>query len=234
MDTQQELASALGNNANFSTTVLNSVANVGVTANTALNTAKSILDTLATLATSSYVDNYYQPIDTTGTLTAIPYNITTNPYFAGFPKDQLSWTSAGGANATNQNSATDGNFQLLNFPIVGSTLTFTSSNTKPSQPCVFSASVKLGTSTGFTLSITYGGITYGTALFEQNATLNTENNTLVSVSFTAPDASVTSLNFNIIGRAGTLYSWSWSAFSGSSINTQIRGNLTVPNGTITS
>ena len=103
LDTLQELASALGNNANFSTTVLNSVANVGVTANTALNSTKSILDTLATLATSSYVDQYKQPLDTTGTLTATPYNITTtNPYFPGFPKDQLSFTSTGGATASNQ------------------------------------------------------------------------------------------------------------------------------------
>ena len=195
LDTLYELANAISNNSNFATTVLNAVANVRTTALSALTTTNSVLDQLIpTLATYVYVDQYEQPLDTTGTLAAIPYNITTtNPYFAGFPKDQLSFTSTGGATATNQNSVTDGNFQLLNFPIVGSTLTFTSSNTKPSQPCVFSVTFKVGNITGFTLSVTYGGVTYGTATFDQN--LSATQNTIASLTFTSPAASVASLNF---------------------------------------
>ena len=119
---------------------------------------------------------------------------------------------------------------FLIFPIVGSTLTFTSSNTKPSQPCVFSVAFKVGNITGSTLSVTYGGVTHGTATFDRN--LSATQNTLASLIFTSPAASVASLNFNIIGNAGTLYTWNWSAYSGSSINTQIRGNLTVPYGTV--
>ena len=58
--------------------------------------------------------------------------------------------------------------------------------------------------------------------------------TRFTLSFTAPAASVTSLNFNIIGRAGTIYAWNWSAYDGSSVDTRIRGNLYMTSGTITS
>ena len=90
----------------------------------------------------------------------------------------------------------------------------------------------MGTSTGFTLSVTYGGVTYGSTLFDQN--LSTTQNTIFTVAFTAPAASVAALNFNIIGRAGTIFAWSWSAFDGSSVDTRIRGNLFMTSGTITS
>ena len=99
LDTLYELANAISNNSNFATTVLNAVANVRTTALSTLTTTNLLLDQLIpTFATYAYVDQYKQPLDTTGTLTAIQYNIsTTNPYFPGFPKDQLSFTSTGGA-----------------------------------------------------------------------------------------------------------------------------------------
>jgi hypothetical protein len=149
-------------------TLATTATNAGITATTALNNTTSILATIPTLATITYVDNTadtLQPRDATGTLALLPKNISaSDTYFTSFPKDQLTWTSTGGASATNQNNSTDGNYQLLNFPIVGSTLTLTVSNNCPSQPSIFSVNVKLGTATSFTLSITYGGITYATAL----------------------------------------------------------------------
>ena len=148
-----------GINSTSLTTALSTLAttatNAGITATTALTTTTSILATIPTLATITYVDNTtssLQPLDITGTLALLPKNIiATNTYFSSFPKDQPTWTSTGGATSTNQSNATDGNFQLLNFPSVGSTLTLTVSNNCPSQASIFSVNVKVGNSTGFTL-----------------------------------------------------------------------------------
>jgi len=233
LDTLQELATALGNNANFSTTVLNSVANVGVTATTALNNTTSILATISTLPTYTYVNSNKQPIDTTGTLAALPSNLTTNgAYFGGFPGDQLTWIGIGSASSNNSYSASTGNYQLLTFPSTSSTLTFTSSNNKPLQACTFGVSIMLGSATSFILSVTNGGITYGSAVYDQN--LSTTQYTNVTLSFTAPADTVNSLNFNIGGRAGTVYARNWYALAGTGINTQLRGNLNVPYGNVSS
>ena len=86
-------------------TLATTATNAGITATTALNTTTSILATIPTLATKTYVDDTtasLQPLETTGTLALLPKNIsTTNTYFTSFPKDQLTWTSAGGATSTN-------------------------------------------------------------------------------------------------------------------------------------
>ena len=58
--------------------------------------------TIPTLATYNYVDANTQPLDATGTLTALPKNIaTTNAYFVGFPNDQPSYTITSGASSSN-------------------------------------------------------------------------------------------------------------------------------------
>jgi hypothetical protein len=65
----------------------------------------------------NYVDNTsynLQPLDETGTLAAIPSNISTsNTYFDGFPTDQPSWIVSYGASFTNLLSLNGGNYQQL-------------------------------------------------------------------------------------------------------------------------
>ena len=231
LNTLYELASAISNNSSFSTTVLNSIGNVGITASTALNTVNSILNVLPTLATINYVEGYYQPLDSTGTLAAIPNNInTTSAYFPGFPNDQISWIGTGGATSTNTFSAASGYHQILTFPS-SSILTFTSSNSLPSQTCTLTVSVMLGTATSLSLSITYGGTTYATNTYNG---LSSTQYTNLSLSFTSPSGmTVSALNFNI-SSVGTIYTRGWAAFAGSSVITQIRGNLNIPYGSVSS
>ena len=185
-------------------TLTTSATNAGTTATTALNATNSVLNNIN----------------------------TSNTYFPGFPADQIAWTIVGGASSTNSLSGDGGRYQLLNFPSTGASLTLTSSNNCPSQPCTFTVSVMLGNAASFTLSITYGGITYGSVAYTQN--LSTTQYTNISLSFNAPGVSVSALNFNITNATGTLYTRGWAAFAGSSVKTLLRGNLNVPYGSVSS
>ena len=58
------------------------------------------------------------------------------------------------------------------------------------------------------------------------------------MTFTSPSGSVNSLNINLNAKNGTsgptIFTRAWAVFVGSAVNTQVRGNLSVPYGSVSS
>ena len=118
-------------------------------------------------------------------------------YFVGFPADQPTYTITSGASSSNLLSLSAVGYQMLTFPTTSATLTIVCPNTYPIQSCNVTVSVMMGTATSFILSVTKSGITYASALYEQN--LSNTQWTNITLSFNSPIGTTSSLNINIGG-----------------------------------
>jgi len=244
LNTLQELATAIAANENLSTSIVNSIANVGITASTALTTAKSILTVLPSFATLNYVHDIAdtkQPLDETGTLEAIPINIsTTDSYFLGFPTDQPVWgVLLDGASYNNVFSLNGDSHQLITLPSSTARICTNFPNTFPYTICRVGFSVKLGTSTSVSIKVMgeIDSLGLGTPLAIASfwANLSSSYFTNVEFEFQTPNiTTIDSLYLVLSGSAGTLCTKNWSIYAGSSITTRIRGNLSVPYGKVSS
>ena len=58
--------------------------------------------------------------------------------------------------------------------------------------------------------------------------LSTTKYTNITLPFSSPGFAVGGFNVSIGNRFGTLYTRGWAVFAGSSVDTQVRGNLNVP------
>ena len=175
-----------------------------------------------------------QPLDTTNTLASIPKNLSTiTTYFSGFPNDQPSWTSQ--ASATFTNISGNPNMQHLTFLNSDSTLSVSISNTiSTSTLCTISVAVKLDTANGFTLAISKNTTPLATQTFN-SSTLNNTYFTIISMTFTV--ASSGNLTLSLLPDSsydiGSIYTSNWSIYTGLPQSTNIRGNVLVPYGSIT-
>jgi hypothetical protein len=176
-----------------------------------------------------------QPLDATGTLAALPKNIaTSNAYFAGFPTDQPTYTITSGASFTNMFSLSNNSNQILTFPTTSAALNIACPNTYPLTACNVSVSVMLGNATSFVLSVSFSGTTYATNTYTSANGLSTNNYTNITLPFTSPGFAVGGFNVSIGNRVGTLNTRGWAVFAGSAVDTQIRGNLKIPYGSVSS
>ena len=235
LDTLAELSNAISNNSNFATTIINSIGAVANTANTTLTTTYSILNnTIPTLATNNYVNSSlanYQPLYNTNTLANLPVNVvTSNFYFDGFPNDQPAWVKSNSANYTNMIGSTL--YQTLTFPSTSAQLLYTiNTNSYSSQASTLSFSMQGGTASTITVSLKVVGS--GTVLATNtlsNISFTTYTN--FNIPFTSPGLS-DSFFITLTGATGNCVARNWNVFAGTSVNTQIRGNLSVPYGNIT-
>ena len=198
-------------------------------------TVSTINNTISTLATNNYVNSSlanYQPLDTTGILSILPINVATaNPYFNGFPLDQLVWTTANSATFTNQIGSTS-LYQTLTFPSTSASLSYSIfPNTYPGQPCSLLFSMQGGTASSITVSFKTVGS--GTVISTTTLTnISTTSYTNFTIPFTSPPA-LNTFYMLLNGATGTFNARNWAVIMGTSVNTQIKGNVNVPYGNIT-